>query len=192
MKNALMIAATMSILLTTSCKIDQTKETELPDVNVSVEEGQLPEFNINWADVNVDTKTETVEVPKVVIVMEEMEVEIPYLDVDMPTEYGDKEERTIRVEAEVDGFEHEIEIDKVYANKNNLVVVSELQKGDTSIADKKMRVSDQLKLNAPDLNVKHYIIGEKPNRVFNDSYKYVSDEESLNEELDGYSVIYSD
>lgn len=192
MKKILMTALAFSIVFATSCKIDQTKETELPDVNVSVEEGQLPEFDVDWADVNVGTRTETVEVPKVVIVMEEMEVEIPYLDVDMPNEYGEKEERTIRVEAEVDGFEHEIEIEKVYANGNNLIVVSELEKGDTSIDDKKMRVSDQIKLNAPNLNVKHYIIGEKPNRVFNDSYKYVSNEASLKDKLDGYRVIYSD
>ena len=180
------------MLFATSCKIDQTKEAELPDVDVEVEEGQLPAFDVDWADIDVGTKTETVEVPKVVVVMEEVEVEVPYLDVDMPDEYGDNEERTIMVEAEVDGVEHEIDIDKVYASGNNLIVVSKLEKGSQEIGDKKMRISDQIKINAPDLNVKHYIVGERPNRVFNSSYKYVATEADLDEKIKDYKVIYSD
>lgn len=176
----------------TSCKVDQTKETQLPDVDVAVDEGQLPAFDVDWANINVGTKTETIKIPKVVVVMEEEEVEIPYIDVDMPNEFGDKAERTIRVEAEVDGVEHDIEIDKVYASKNNLVVVSELEKGEQTLGDKKLRVSDQIKINAPDLNVKHYIVGEKPNRVFNDSYTYVNTTKELEEKLGDYKIIYSD
>lgn len=186
---------TMLLLITfvvTSCKIDQTKKTELPDVDIAVEEGQLPAFDVDWADVNVGTKTETIKIPKVVVVMEEEEVEIPYIDVDMPDEFGNKAERTIMVEAEVDGFEHDIEIDKVYASKNNLIVVSELEKGKQTLGNKKLRVSDQIKLNAPDLNVKHYIVGEKPNRVFNDSYTYVNTTKELEDKLGDYKVIYSD
>lgn len=196
MKRIFMTALAFTLLLATSCKLDQTKETKLPDVDIdvdaSVEEGQLPSFDVDWADIDVGTKTETVKIPKVVVVMEEVEVEVPYLDVDMPGEYGDKEERTIMVEAEIDGVEHNIEIDKVYANGTNLVVVSELVKGSKSLGDQKMRVSDQIKMNAPDLNVKHFVIGEKPNRVFNDSYKYIANEADLKDKLEGYRVIYSD
>ena len=56
-----------------NCNVDQKKEMELPsvDVDVSAEEGQLPTYDVDWADVNVGTTTKTVEVPKVVIVMEE-------------------------------------------------------------------------------------------------------------------------
>ena len=192
MRKLLVSAAALSLLFATSCDVKQTKETKLPDVEVDVDEGQLPSFDVEWADVNVGTRTETVEVPKVVVVMEEVEVEVPYIDVDMPDEFGDKEERTIMVEAEIDGVEHEIEIKKIYANKNNLIVVSELEKGETSLDDKKLRVSDQVTLNAPDLNVKHYIVGERPNRVFNNSYKYFPNMDALKGKLDGYTVIYED
>jgi len=192
MKKIVVSVLALSLLFATGCKMDQTKEAELPDVDVDVEEGQMPAFDIDWADVDVGTRTETLEVPKVVVVMEETEVEVPYLDVDMPSEYGDKEERTIMVEAEVDNVEHELDIEKVYASGKNLIVVSELEKGSESLGDKKMRISDQIRLNAPDLNVKHYIIGEKPNRVFNDSYKYYGNESELNDLVKDYRIIYSD
>ncbi|WP_430411732.1 hypothetical protein [Kordia sp.] len=192
MKKIILSVATLSLLFVTSCDVKQTQETKLPDVDVAVEEGQLPSFDVEWADINVGTRTKTVEVPKVVVVMEEVEVEVPYVDVDMPDEFGEKEERTILVEAEVDDVEHEINIDKVYASKNNLIVVSTLEKGDKSLADKKVRISDQITMNAPDLNVKHYIVGERPNRVFNTAYKYFADEDALEEKLEGYTEIYSD
>lgn len=192
MKKLILSAVALSLLFATSCDVKQTKETKLPDVDVSVDEGQLPSFDVEWADVNVGTRTKTVEVPKVVVIMEEVEVEVPYIDVDMPDEFGEKEERTIMVEAEIDDVEHTIDIKKIYASQNNLIVVSELEKGSTTLGDKKLRISDQVSLNAPDLNVKHYIIGERPNRLFNGAYKYFPSMSALESKLEGYREIYSD
>lgn len=45
--------------------IDQTEETRLPDVNVSVEGGQLPEFKADVGDIDTGTKEVTVTVPTV-------------------------------------------------------------------------------------------------------------------------------
>ena len=45
--------------------IDQTKTTKLPDVKVEASGGQAPAFDIDTADVDVGTKTETIEVPTV-------------------------------------------------------------------------------------------------------------------------------
>ena len=194
MKNIIASMSIVALLFATSCKVDQKQEAALPDVDVDIdaESGQLPSFDVDWADVNVGTKTKMIKVPKVVVVMEETEVEVPYIDVDMPDEFGDNEERTIMVEAEVNGNEHKLEIKKIYANENNLIVVSELEKLDTDLGDKTLRVSDQLTLNAPDLNVKHIIIGEKPNRLYNNSFKYYSSMSDVEAVVDGYSEIYSD
>ena len=194
MKNIIASISIVALLFATSCKVDQKQEAALPDVDVDIdaESGQLPSFDVDWADVNVGTKTKMIKVPKVVVVMEETEVEVPYIDVDMPDEFGDNEERTIMVEAEVNGNEHKLEIKKIYANENNLIVVSELEKLDTDLGDKTLRVSDQLTLNAPDLNVKHIIIGEKPNRLYNNSFKYYSSMSDVEAVVDGYSEIYSD
>ncbi|WP_040251057.1 hypothetical protein [Psychroserpens mesophilus] len=189
----LALSAIMATLIL-SCNVNQKKEAELPevDVDVTTEEGQLPTYEVNWADVNVGTTTKTVEIPKIVIVMEEEEVEVPFIDVDMPNDDSEKMERNIVIEAEVTDKEHDLEIKEVWASNNNLYVISELKMLSQDIGDKKMRVSDQLTLNAKDLNVKHYIIGERPDRVFNNQHTYVKSMSDLKTKLEGdYRVIYS-
>ncbi|WP_062055389.1 hypothetical protein [Aquimarina longa] len=190
MKN--FIGLIIIILLVSSCDIQQKKEAKLPDVDVDVntKAGQIPTFDIDWADVNVGTKTRKVTIPKVVIVMEEEEVEVPFIDVDMPNS-GEKEELTLNVEAEVTGKEHSIEIKEIIASNDKLYVISELKELDQDLSDKKLRVSDRVILNAPDLNVKHIIIGEKPDRVFNDQYKYVKNINSFKSKLKNSKVIFT-
>ncbi|MAQ76730.1 MAG: hypothetical protein CL613_10425 [Aquimarina sp.] len=179
-------------MLIFSCDIKKTEKAELPEVDVDVETepGQLPEYDVDWADVNVGTRTETVKVPKVVIVMEEEEVEVPYIDVDMPND-NEKEEMTLMVEAEVTDKEHTIDIKEIIATDNNLYVIAELKSTDQTLGDKKMRVSDQVILNAPDLNVKYIIVGEKPDRVFNSRYKYVKNASDFKKTLENTKVIYT-
>lgn len=179
------------ILLAVGCDIDQKKETKLPDldVEVDVDEGQLPTFDVDWADVNVGTRTKTISVPKVVVVMEEVEVEVPYIDVDMPNS-GEKEELTLMVQAEVVDVEHKIDIQEIIAAGDNLYVISKLSKMSKTLGGKKLRVSDQVVLNAPDLNVKHIIVGERPNDVFNEQYKYVKDVSDFKAGLKNPRVIY--
>lgn len=192
MRNYILTAVFATTLLT-SCDIDQTKKTKLPsvDVDVDTKAGQLPAFDVDWADVNVGTTTEMVKVPKVVVVMEEMEVEVPFVDIDMP-DAGEKEKRTLLVETEVEGTEHNLDIKKVYANDRNLVVVAQLDKLTTELGDKKLRVSDQMSLNAPeDLNVKYYIVGERPNRTYNQANKYFKTMNEVEAKLKDYKVIYS-
>ena len=192
MKKVIMTIMTAAVLV--SCDVDQTKKTKLPEVDVDIdtEAGQLPAFDVDWAEVNVGTTTKMVTVPKVVVVMEEVEVEVPYVDVDMPDDIdGEKEEQTLMVEAEVSDKEHAIKIREIRAMNNNLIVISELEEMTTSLGDKKIRISDQVTLNAPDMNVKYYVVGERPDRVFNTKYKYYSDMNSLNDKLGkDYKVIY--
>ena len=46
-----------------ACDVDQTKEAELPEVDVKG--GQVPEFDVETADVDVGTKKTEIEVPDV-------------------------------------------------------------------------------------------------------------------------------
>lgn len=46
-----------------ACDVDQTEEGDMPDVEV--EGGQVPEYDVDAADVDVGTDTTTVEVPDV-------------------------------------------------------------------------------------------------------------------------------
>ncbi|MEQ8659684.1 MAG: hypothetical protein RLW62_02585 [Gammaproteobacteria bacterium] len=64
------------------CDVDQTQEAKLPDVDV--EGGQMPKYDVQPADVDVQTETRTVEVPDVDVGTEEVEVTVP--DVDMQSE----------------------------------------------------------------------------------------------------------
>lgn len=45
-------------------EVVKTQEGKLPDVDVDVEGGQLPKFDVETADVQVETETVEIEVPK--------------------------------------------------------------------------------------------------------------------------------
>lgn len=66
------------------CDVDQTKEGELPDVDISVTEGQLPAYEIETAEITVDTEEVKVKVPDVDVSMEEKTVTVPDISIDMP------------------------------------------------------------------------------------------------------------
>lgn len=63
--------------------VDQTKEARLPNVDVSVEKGQMPAYDVDVAEVN----------------MTQEEVEV---DVDVPTMDVQTETKTIEIEVPVD------------------------------------------------------------------------------------------
>ena len=46
-----------------ACDVDQTKEGEMPDVDVNASGGQLPEFDVDVPEVSVGTENKVVEVP---------------------------------------------------------------------------------------------------------------------------------
>lgn len=50
-----------------ACDVDQTEEGEMPEVNV--EGGNMPEYDVETADVDVGTEEKTVEVPTVDVKM---------------------------------------------------------------------------------------------------------------------------
>ncbi len=53
----------VSLFALAACDVDQTEEGDMPEVDV--EGGNLPEYDVEGPDVDVDTGTETVEVPTV-------------------------------------------------------------------------------------------------------------------------------
>ena len=65
MKNITKMLVLAGCFAVTACDVDQTKEGELPDVDVNATGGQLPEFNVEGPTVNVGTENKTVQVPTV-------------------------------------------------------------------------------------------------------------------------------
>ena len=53
----------------TGCRVRQTEEGELPDVDVSAEGGKVPEYDVDAADVDVTTEKREVTVPDVDVTM---------------------------------------------------------------------------------------------------------------------------
>jgi hypothetical protein len=195
----MLFVAFAAIFVFENCEIKQTEKGELPKVRVNAEEGKLPKFDVDWAKVNVGTTTRIVKVPKVVVVMEEQEIKVPYVDVDMPSDSGSvntsprqKEERTLTVEAEVSGQTQDLKIQEVYATENRLYVIAELEPTGQDLQKETMRVSDRVVVNVPDdMDVKYYIIGKRPSGLFNLQYRYIDSRAAIADKLQGGKVIYS-
>ncbi|WP_238365883.1 hypothetical protein [Mesobacterium pallidum] len=64
--------------------IDMTDEGALPDVDVSVEGGELPEFDADVGSIETGTTTETVTVPEVEVDTREAQIEVPTISVNPP------------------------------------------------------------------------------------------------------------
>lgn len=71
MKKISIIAVVAAALALTACEAKVTEEGEMPSVDVEVagDAGKLPEVDIETADVEVGTKEVTVDVPKVDVKM---------------------------------------------------------------------------------------------------------------------------
>lgn len=59
-----MLAAAGSLGLA-ACDVDKTQNGAMPDVDVNVSGGQLPEYNVQGPEVNVGMENKTVQVPTV-------------------------------------------------------------------------------------------------------------------------------
>ncbi|MGB5777453.1 hypothetical protein [Allopontixanthobacter sediminis] len=55
--------SSVALLGLAACDVDQTEEGEMPEVNV--EGGNMPEYDVDTADVEVGTEERTVEVPTI-------------------------------------------------------------------------------------------------------------------------------
>ena len=54
-----------------------------------------------------------------------------------------------------------------------------------------MRVSDRVVINAPDIPVRQYIIGEPPNGNFNEQYTFINSREQIDSQLANGMQLYS-
>jgi hypothetical protein len=65
MNNVLKVLVGASCFAIAACDVDQTKEGDVPDVDVNVSGGQLPEYNVEGPSVNVGTENKVIQVPTV-------------------------------------------------------------------------------------------------------------------------------
>lgn len=74
-------------------EVSKVREGEAPDVDVDVRGGMLPDYDIDAPDVEVGTRTESVTVPKVKVVVEEEEIQVPYIDLDPADDATERDDR---------------------------------------------------------------------------------------------------
>lgn len=143
-------------------EVVQKEEGEMPSVDVDVEGGQLPEYDVETADIDVGATTETMEVPKVKLVVEEEEFEVPYIDVDMPDAGGDtkagKQRTSILASVETPNPGYALKIQRVYIMDDEIAVISELTEDDIQEADGEGVASDGLVINTQEMEINHYVI----------------------------------
>lgn len=191
MKFRLLTILAFLSLAFTSCDVDKTSDGEMPTVDVDVETdaGELPTYDVDWADVDVNTTTKIVDVPKVRVVMEKEEIEVPVVDVDWPGDDAEREEMTLMVEADVDQ-EAELDIHQVYTTGDRIYVIAKLDKAGKMLEGETMRISDQIVVNAPDIDVRYYIVGDRPQGFANTRYRYVKNMSDVQGMLTNGKLIY--
>ena len=65
MKTIVKLLAVGGCLMLGACQVEKTQNGSMPDVDVNVSGGQLPEYNVQGPDVNVGTENKTIQVPTV-------------------------------------------------------------------------------------------------------------------------------
>ena len=176
----------------TACSVDQTAQGEAPDVDVDVDPGQWPQYDVDWADVDVGTREHTITVPVVRIERETRQLTVPYIDIN-PSGATDREERTIAMELDVPAAGYQLEIQEIRAAEDDLWVIGQLTHSRTApTTGGQHRVSDQVVVNAPaDLDVRKVVVGMRPDGVYNRQYRFVESMGALQQEIpQGARVIY--
>ena len=72
------------------CDIDQTREGEMPEVEVR--EGEMPAYDVDTAEIETGTEQRRIEVPDVDVETEQRTVETPTVDIQMPDEGDEPQE----------------------------------------------------------------------------------------------------
>lgn len=174
----------------TGCTVDRTQSAKAPDVDVNVDPGRWPKYKVNWADVDVGTRTKTITVPKLEWKREQTQVEVPYIDIKAPN--ATAEERTISVQVEVPDSGYDLDVKQVRAAGDQLWVVSELKQTGAGKGGP-TRIADQVMVNAPeDLNIRKVIVGQRPEGFYNQEYTFVPDMDTLQQKMPagGGRVLY--
>ena len=188
-----MITAVLAASLgLTGCEVEQTREGEAPDLDVDVsgDPGQLPAYDFEGPDIDIGVEERTVSVPKVRFETEREEVKVPYIDINLPGDEDEREERELAVEFDVDQGRYDVNIEEIRAKGDQLFVIARIE-GDAS-QEGPGRVSDRVMLNAPDADVRYYVIGDRPPGSAAQRYHFVSSESSLPENVRTARVIYQD
>lgn len=179
LRTGFMLAGGLLAFTLAGCDVDRTQPGQAPAVDVDVDPGRWPEYDVDWADVNVGTQERMVEVPVVRVETERRQVSVPYIDI-KPAGASDFEERTITMELDVPHAGYNLSIAEIRAAGDDLWVVGVLQETGGVAAQMMTRVADHVVVNVPEeLDVRKIVVGQRPPGVFNQQYRFVDSMETL-------------
>jgi hypothetical protein len=78
-----MLLATCLVFGMVGCTVKQTEEGEMPDIDVDVEEGNLPKYDVDAPDIDVEVRDQEIKVPDVDVDVDVERKTIPLPDVDV-------------------------------------------------------------------------------------------------------------
>jgi hypothetical protein len=87
----LVLLLSLTMVVGTGCRVRQTEEGDMPDVDVQVEGGKVPEYDVDAADVDVTTQDREITVPEVDVKTQKKTVKVPDVDVKMPPAEDDND-----------------------------------------------------------------------------------------------------
>lgn len=180
-RRAAPLAVGLALVILAACQVDQTQPARAPDVDVDIraEPGRWPQYDIDWAEVDVGTREQTISVPVVRVVEETRQVTVPYIDIKPPGSRG-QEERTITMELDVPHAGYRLEIAEIRAAGDDLWVIGRLTPSESPGATAVTRVSDQVVVNAPDdLDLRKIVVGQRPPGTYNQQYRFVDSGSAL-------------
>lgn len=85
-RRVFLLPLTALVIASVGCTIEKEQAGEAPEVDVDVEPGNLPEYEVEGPQVDVGTEQKEVTVPEVEVRQEERTIEVPTVDVELPTE----------------------------------------------------------------------------------------------------------
>lgn len=82
----LLLSLAVLLGVSTGCRVEKEQAGEAPDVDVNVEPGKLPKYEVEGPEVDIGTEKKEISVPNVEVTQEEKEITVPDIDVKVPQE----------------------------------------------------------------------------------------------------------
>lgn len=99
MRSELTILAIAGLLVLPlgGCRVQQTEEGDMPDVDVEARGGEMPEYEVEPAEIEIKGEKKTIKVPTDIdVTMEEREIIVPDVDVRRPGEPDEDDQEEAR------------------------------------------------------------------------------------------------
>jgi hypothetical protein len=115
---------------------------------------------------------------------------LPFACFSLACNWAQAQDSTISVQLTVPDGGWKIRIDQVYQTPTHLLAVSKLERGQGLAIQVISQTKDSVKVKAPKLPVRHYVLGKTWNWTNKEPYTFLSDPKELSKEGAGAKLIF--